>query len=165
MTEPLRFYPNRVKWIVVGLACAIMTAGGIFVVTDGHWLGLLPATFFGLGLIVSLILLWPSSSYLELDSTGFVIRNLFRDSRIPWVDVDYFEARRVGLRKMVTLNFAPNYKALPNARAVTRAISGVDGALPDTYGMSADDLARMMNDHLQGCVSENGSIASNDGAT
>ena len=148
MSERHRFYPNRMKWVVAALTCAVMTAGGLWIIADGSWFGYIATAFFGLGLIVSLILLLPNSSFLELDASGFLIRNLFRDSRLSWADVDSFEARRVGVRKMVTLKFAPEYNTLPRARAAARIVSGAEGALPDTYGRSAEDLARMMNEHV-----------------
>src|ERR1700687_1960820 len=107
MSEPVRLYPNRTKWIVGAVACAIMSLGGVWVIADGNWFGYVATGFFGLGFVVSLILLWPGSSFLELDDSGFLIQNLFRDSRMSWTDIEIFEARRVGARKMVTLKFAP----------------------------------------------------------
>src|SRR5438552_1036804 len=149
MSEPLRLYPKRAKWIVAALACGIMTASGVWIIADGKWFGLLPTGFFGLGLLISLILFWRNSSFLELDSDGFVIRNLFRDSRLSWAQVEGFDVRRIGIRKMVTLTFVPSYTPLARARAVMRAVAGTEGALPDTYGMSAEDLAHIMNERLE----------------
>ena len=149
MSEPVRLYPNRTKFIVGALACAIMLAGGVWVIADGNWFGYVATAFFGLGFVVSLILLWPSSSFLELDDSGFLIRNLFRDSRMSWADVEIFEARQLGARKMVTLKFAPQYTGSPSVRAMAQALSGAEGALPDTYGRSAEDLARMLNEYVQ----------------
>ena len=149
MSETLRLYPDRAKWVLAALACAIMTAGGVWIIADGQWFGLVPTAFFGVGLVVSLILLWPTSSFLELNTHGFVIRNLFRNSRLLWAHIQSFEARRIGIRKMVTFTFVPEYAALPRARAVLRALSLAEGALPDTYGKSAEDLARLMNERLR----------------
>jgi hypothetical protein len=126
-----------------------MSVGGIWVIADGNWFGYVATAFFGLGLVVSLILLWLSSSFLELDDSGFLIRNLFRDSRMSWADIEIFEARRLGARKMVTLKFVPQYTELPSVRAVAQALSGAEGALPDTYGRSAEELARMLNEYVQ----------------
>ena len=149
MSETIRLYPSRTTWIVGTLASAIMTAASIWVVADGNWFGYVGTAFFGLGLVVSLILLWPNSSFLQLDDSGFLIRNLFRDSRMSWTDVEIFEARRLGARKMVTLKFAPQYTELPRVRAMAHALSGAEGALPDTYGRSAEELARMLNEYVQ----------------
>jgi hypothetical protein len=149
MSEAIRLYPSRTKWIVGTLACAIMSAAGIWVIADGNWFGYVATAFFGLGLVVSLILLWPNSSFLELDDSGFLIRNLFRDSRMSWTDIEVFEARRLGVRKMVTLKFAPQYTDSPSVRAIAHGLSGAEGALPDTYGRSAEELARMLNEYVQ----------------
>jgi hypothetical protein len=149
MSKAIRLYPSRTKWIVGAVACAIMSAAGIWVITDGNWFGYVATAFFGLGLVVSLILLWPTSSFLELDESGFLIRNLFRDSRMSWTDIEFFEARRLGVRKMVTLKFAPQYTDSPSGRAIANALSGAEGALPDTYGRSAEELALMLNEYVQ----------------
>jgi hypothetical protein len=149
MSHSLRVYPNRAKWMVAALACGIMMTTGVWMLGDGQWLGLIPTVFFGLGLVVSLILLLPNSSFLELDDNGFLFRNLFRDSRFSWADIAGFEARRLSLRKFVTFDFARGYTASRHARALARTISGAEGALPDTYGMSAEDLADLMNERLR----------------
>lgn len=149
MSAPVRLYPNRIKWIFLGLASALMLAASVWVISDGQWFGYVGAAFFGLGFVVSLILLLPGSSFLELDHSGFLIRNLFRDSRMSWSDIEVFEVRRVGVRKMVTLKYSSRYRALPNARALAQAVTGVEGALPDTYGRSAEDLAQMLNEYVQ----------------
>ena len=148
MSKPFRLYPSRAKWIVGLAACGIMTAAGIWLIADGQWFGFLPAGFFGLGIVVGVVLLLPGSSFLELDADGFLIRNLFRDSRLSWADVDGFEARRLNTRKFVTVNFARDYTASPRGRALARTLAGAEGALPDTYGMSAEGLAKLMNDRL-----------------
>jgi hypothetical protein len=135
--------------MVATLACGIMTAAGVWIIGDGQWLGLIPTFFFGLGLVVSLILLLPNSSFLELDDDGFCFRNLFRDSRFSWADIAGFEARRLSMRKIVTFDFAHGYTASRHAPALARTISGAEGALPDTYGMSAEDLADLMNERLR----------------
>jgi len=149
MPDPLKVYPNRAKWMVAVLACGIMTTAGVWIIGDGQWLGLIPTAFFGLGLVVSLVLLLPNSSFLELDDDGFLFRNLFRDSRFSWADIGGFEARRLSMRKFVTFNFAHGYTASRHARALARTVSGAEAALPDTYGMSAEDLADLMNERLR----------------
>ena len=149
MSDPLKLYPKRAKWLVGTIAAGIMTASGVWLITDGQWFGVIPTIFFGLGLLVGLILLLPNSSFLELDSDGFVVRNLFRDLRLSWAQVDRFEVRRIGIRKTVTLTFVQSYTPLARARAMIRTVAGSDGALPDTYGMSAEDLAHMMNERLE----------------
>jgi hypothetical protein len=149
MSDPLKVYPNRAKWMIAALACGIMTTAGVWIIGDGQWLGLVPTVFFGLGFVVSLILLLPNSSFLELDDNGFLFRNLFRESRFSWADIAGFEAHRLSMRKFVTFNFAQSYTASRRARALARTVSGAEGALPDTYGMFAEDLADLMNERLR----------------
>jgi len=49
-------------------------------------------------------------------------------------------------RKMVGWDYAPTYTAQSLGRKISRGMSGVEAGLPDTYGMSAESLATLLND-------------------
>ena len=54
--------------------------------------------------------------------------------------------RRVGAIRMVAFNFSSAYTRQARMRKVALAIAGTEGALPDTYGLSLQNLADKMND-------------------
>jgi len=49
---------------------------------------------------------------------------------------------------MVGFNFVPTYDRGRTARAVAKALGKCEGALPNTYGRKAEELARVLNAQL-----------------
>lgn len=68
------------------------------------------------------------------------MRSLFRSTFIPWEAVNSFTTKRVALNKMAMIEF--NEKYIDPSKLKSRA-----GAFPDTYGMSAQKLAEIMNEY------------------
>jgi hypothetical protein len=55
--------------------------------------------------------------------------------------------RTTALSGLVGIRLAVSSERLSGPRKAARAIAGYDGgALPDTYGMKAEDLAALMNE-------------------
>ena len=127
------------------LALLAVSAGLVWVaivIGDRHpliaWTG--GGVFAALGLLAAVALL-PGASQLRLDADGLEVRALFRVTRWRWCDVVRFGATRVGLHATVGIDFAEHVHAAARLRRVNRGLSGFDGALPDTYGQRAADLA------------------------
>ena len=89
------------------------------------------ASFFGLGLMVTVAQFWPAASYLKLTPKGFVCCTLFRQWSAGWESVSEFYVGRIGDEEKVIFK-----------------LSGSSGAkfLPDTYGRTLQELADLMND-------------------
>lgn len=136
--------PRKLSLLLYLLGCLAFTAIGVFMINAGRMGGWLPTIFFGLGVIVFIVMMLPGSSYLELTGEGFTVCSLYRRSFTRWSDVDSFFVGRIQ-GKVVMFNFAPTYTRQQTARRVSVAIAGGEGALPDTYGRSAEELAQMMN--------------------
>ncbi len=47
---------------------------------------------------------------------------------------------------MVVFNFTKQYKKSEILRHVAKTLSGFEGALPDTYGMSLNEITALLND-------------------
>lgn len=111
----------------------------------------IPAAFF---LLIAVLLMLPDSAYLELTAEGFRVKNLFRATLYRWSDVaGAFAAIDSGPRGMVCFNFRADFPLSPKARRLAHKLAGYDGALPSTYGMSARDLAALMNEWNAGHAS------------
>jgi len=150
---PFTIYPKKTRWLGVLLGSLAFVAGGILMIRNGDWKGWLAAAFFGLGIPVSLIQLYSKKLSLKVSEDGIEIGSLFRTTRLQWPDISEFgviTVRHHGftVNKMVGLNYSPEYERLSKARAVAKALSGYDGALPDTYGFSAEELAELLSFHL-----------------
>jgi hypothetical protein len=139
------------RWKVLGLLAVSggFTAGGVWMLAAGEWEGWLVSGFFGLCFIVAAALLLPGSAYLRLGPEGFEVCSLFRARSYRWADVEGFGVALVGGNRMVAFNFAPGFPGSVVARRLAVLLSGWEGALPDTYGMGAEELAALLNGYRQ----------------
>jgi hypothetical protein len=143
---PLRLQARRGQksWL---LAVAVaFGAGGIYILPVSPVRGVLAIAFFGLGALVIAVNLLPGGSYLLVEKTGFTVCNVFRKTFYSWSDVAEFVPVDVGNKAMVGLRFSDRYKAAGAGRKLAAYLAGVDGALPDTYGLGARDLVSLLND-------------------
>ena len=146
---PVTLYPSRRKWLLVLLGCALFTAGGIVMVSRAAGGGWFVAVFFAVGAIVAALMLLPGAGALALDADGFQATKLFRRHRTRWQDVTGFAAVKIlpSMQKMVVFD---DIKMTGRTIAkLDAAITGHNAGLPDTYGLSGDDLARLMTQWRQ----------------
>jgi hypothetical protein len=128
------------------LVCAGFCFAGVFLIPRNPvvaWLGL---AFFGLGAILSLIVvLFPQISSLRLAPEGFYLRSIVRTQFISWGDVSLFGVASISMNEMVVFNYAATYTGQRLGRSLAFDLVGWEGALSDTFGMSAEELANLMN--------------------
>jgi hypothetical protein len=141
---PVMLYPSRRKWTLVLVASSLFTIAGIWMVASKAPWGWLVLIFFLCGAVVAAMALLPGAGALTLDDRGFEVKNLFRRQRISWQSATSFEARAIppSATRMVIFDYID-----AKDRAISKLatiIAGRNGALPDTYGFSADDLASLM---------------------
>lgn len=139
--------PDRLRWLVVFLICAGFVAIAI-------WLGPGdPVLFYGAGgffLLCALIaapLMFGVGASLTLDREGFTCRTLFRSFRRDWRVCSAFYPVSTGMRMHVGFSTAQDESAHPKIAAANRAIIGASGMLPDNFGLSAEELADLMNSY------------------
>jgi hypothetical protein len=140
--------PSPWKWLMVTLGGLGFVIGEVFVMSHdasgASWTDWATIVFFGLVAIVGLINLIPGASYLRLDAQGFEMRSLYRGHTTAWSDVTGVGIMQVGTRKLVGWNFIAGYERQSRLRKINTSIAGFEAALPDTYGMSAQALADLM---------------------
>lgn len=104
--------------------------------------------FFLAGAGLCILMLSPERSHLLLTPAGFTVRSIFKASHFRWDEVVEFRTLSVKGTTMVVYSLSPQGKLRYTEslwRKLNRAVSGGDESLPDTYGMSADALAQLMN--------------------
>jgi hypothetical protein len=105
--------------------------------------------FLAIGCVVCIIMLLPGAACLTLDRDGFVVRSLFRNRPYRWLDTDEFAVVEMnypvgrGSKKFVGFNDRSVVGTAMAAWSVR--LAGRNSALPDTYGLSVDDLAHLMS--------------------
>jgi hypothetical protein len=157
---PITLYASQRKWLAILAGCAVFVGiGASMIISPAFFhrsylgvpadiIGWLEIVLFGSGLIVSIMALMPGRSDLTLDANGFVVRNLFRSLTNRWENVDDFTAVTVAATPVRKIMFVGYNDRTQAQRALARANMGLVGrnsALPDTYGMTAEDLVRLMS--------------------
>lgn len=146
LPEAIELRPGRVKWVMIFLISAGFVAIAI-------WLGdeMEPLTrwgsggFFALCGLIAVPQMIGVGARLRLDREGFTCTTLFKSFRRTWVECSEFAPARVGPNLMVGFSTATDETNHPRGAALSRALTGISGALPDTFGMAADELAELMN--------------------
>jgi hypothetical protein len=151
---PRTLYPKKSTAVWLLLLCSAFVVAGLFVGKREGWIAYAGAGFFALGIPVAIVQLLPGSSYLRIDAKGITFRNMFRDTSVLWSDVEEFfvvtmTQKGIPVRKMVGLNYVPSYDRMRLGRRLAAAIANCEGALPDTYGKRAEELATLLNSCLQ----------------
>lgn len=146
LPDSLVLKPDRLRWLVVFLISAGFVGVAVWLGPDED-----PMIFWGAGgffLVCALIaapLMFGVGSSLTLDRDGFSCRTLFRTFRRKWRECSAFYPVSAGMRKFVGFSTQLDEAAHPNMAAVSRALVGASGMLPDTFGYSADGLSDLMN--------------------
>jgi len=94
--------------------------------------------------IVAAVAMLPGAGALTLDAEGFEARNLFRRHRSRWQDTSGFQAARIPPAQQKLVVYDDVTQSAKTLAQINVGIVGRNAALPDTYGLSADDLAQLM---------------------
>lgn len=137
--------PRRVRLAGYFLLCVgFVVIGGAAVVNDEP-VGWFVGGVFAVGAAITLVGLLPGASYLRLAADGLTVCSLFRRHFFAWGDVAGFGVTQVQGRAMVGLDVRSGSSGRSGIARLSRAVSGYDAALPDTYGLAADELAAILN--------------------
>jgi hypothetical protein len=136
--------PSPARWLAVLAICAAFTAIGVVQIRAGVREGWFVAGFFGLGALAAIVVLLPGSSYLKVRQDGFVFGTMFRRWFMPWTAVGPFSIARVAGRELVVFDVI-DPSASSRLGGLSRMIVGANAGLPDTYGMTAGELAGLLN--------------------
>jgi hypothetical protein len=141
---PVTLAPSRLKWVLILLGCAGFVAIGILLMPKSEAMTWFAIVFFGVGTAVALVMLMPGAGGMKLDGAAFEFTSLFRSHSVPWRDATGFMAGtipRAGKMMVFFDDARARGKALGQLNV---SMTGRNAAVPDTYGLSADDLASLM---------------------
>src|SRR5882724_3439764 len=142
----LILYPSRTKHLLFLLLCAAFAVGGVLMIRDDQgWEGWFVVGVFGPGAAIFAVQLLPGASWLRLTPSGFCFCTLFRKSAfIDWASVSPFGVTPISGNKMVVFSTEKGRRS--RLAPVNIALTGETEALPDTYGRSAESLAKLLNE-------------------
>ena len=111
-------------------------AGGVWLLRRGNDWGWVAAVLGGIGAFLSAMTLLPGGAYLRLTSEGFTVGGMLKSFSVRWNDARGFGVVQVsaGGKRAVGYQFADT------------AADVAQGALPDTYGLTHEDLADLLNE-------------------
>jgi hypothetical protein len=145
MNDSHTFFASRRKAVLLLLGSILFVAGGIWMSNEKPVLGWLCAGFFALGIPASFLMMWPNAMYLRLNQEGFEMRSMFGRHMVLWSEVDGFRISSIRGAKMIEIIFNEAYTRQKLGRAVAASVSGMEGAIPNSYNASLDEVLRMLN--------------------
>jgi hypothetical protein len=143
--EALLFRASRAKAALLLLGCCAFVAMGFFIVGNEPLIGWLCMGFFGLGIPVSLLMLFSNRTTLKLTHKGIEVGTLFNVQRIPWRHVASFRIGQIHGARMIAIVYRPG-GAGQTARRLAKSMTGMEGAIPNNYAVSIDKLLAHLND-------------------
>lgn len=146
LPDSMTLKPDRLRWLLVFLIAVGFVAIAVWIGPEKEpmlfWGG---GGFFVLCALIATPLMFGVGSSLMLDAKGFTCRTLFKSFRREWRDCSSFYPVSIGLRKFVGFSSGTDEAAHPRLAAANDAMIGASGMLPDTFGLSADGLADLLN--------------------
>ena len=139
----MTLYPSKIKWVLILLVCFIFITMGISLIGDHNaetLLGLFVCVMSGFGILISVLTLWPDSSWLKLGPDGIRNKIMFRKFHYHWSDINRFGITTVqygvGLSKSKTefVSFWMNHD--DDMRS-----------LSECYGKKTDELVEILESY------------------
>jgi hypothetical protein len=147
MADELTYHASRSKAALILLASVAFVVMGYFMRVEKPFVGWACMIFFGLGIPVGLMLLFsPNSTYLRLDQEGFEMGSFAQKTRIKWTDVAGFELASIRGAKMIAIIYAPHYEGQKAGRAIAENLSGMEGAIANSYDAPLAQVLKTLNE-------------------
>ena len=162
---PVVLRPSRRRWVgLFATSIALTAVCGLAFVDEPNVAMALGVLLFGAGIVIAVLQLLPGSASLRIAPEGLLARGPIRSGSWSWNEVEHFSAYDVdqyGTTKQVGFDLrglTPDRQGV--WKTIGRGMTGVDAALPDTYGMRAEDLATLLEEARERYATEHGISAS-----
>jgi len=164
--EPIVLRPRSGRRAWAFLLCLLFTGvAAVTVPTAPSVIAAAGVAMFGLVMLLATVQLIPGRASLRIAREGLVARTPLRTRRWAWNDIEHFRGYEIQQPYVSTKHVGFDRRDLTPSRqglwrTVSRGMSGVDETLPDTYGLSHDDLAQLLDDARERYATEHGPSAS-----
>ena len=165
--EPLVLRPSRLRTVgtLAGSVALTAVCGWAFV-DERSVVMAVGVLLFGAAVVIAVLQLLPGNASLCISPEGLLVRGQIgsRSWSSSWNEIEHFRAYDVdqyGTTKQVGFDrrdLTPDRQGV--WKTVARGMTGVDAALPDTYGMRAEDLATLLEEARERYATEHDVSAS-----
>ena len=147
MQKELVYPASRKKALLLLAGCIAFFALGIFMLKKDPLEGWLVTIASGVGIPLSILMLFSGRAYLKLTADGFELASpLYKTKLTRWSDVDGFRIRQMRNVKMIAVVYRPGYKEQKMLRKVNSVLTGMEGAIPNSYAVSQEALLATLNE-------------------
>ena len=148
LSPEIVFPASRFKAVFLFFGSIAFVALSVWLMRNGHpivgWVG---ASFFSLGVPVSIIMLLPNMMYLRLTPEGFLMHSPLRSTFIRWSHVERFELCSIRGAPLIAIVHNDQYTELKKFRAVASFLSGgVESGVPNHYRASRAEVFAALNE-------------------
>lgn len=146
MQTEMILFPSRLKYsslVAIGL---IGIAISVLILSEDNWFGWVCLPFSSACVLVSIWAMLSPRFRLYLDSSGLSYATMKKDYAYEWRDIAWFSTVRLATTDYVSFGFAPGFDGDVRIREVNQRFGGFDRFLPDTYGLRADELAKLLEE-------------------
>jgi len=152
MQDELIFPASRFKAFVILVGCMAFVVAALVVALDKPLIGLAGVLIFGAGLPVAILMLRPGNVYLKLNAQGFEMATPFSKRMTLWKDVERLHIEVIRGSRMIAIVYKPGYAPQPALRKISSPLSPMEGAVPNSYAASCDEVLRALNEwHARYC--------------
>ncbi len=138
------FRPSKWKNVGLFLGCSVFVAGAYFMLEDEPLMGWLCISFFGLGVVVSLLQFLTNYPCLILNEEGFEIKGLLRTNFTKWSEVKNFRQGHINGNKMIFFDYTQKHKKGKRGKKLAKFLSGNEGAIQSTYTIKTKELLKLI---------------------
>ena len=149
--ETIVLRPRRWLWaVLLAFVAAFTVAFVLWFIDTPHVVPAALALFFGAIAVLCVLQFFPRWAHLRIAPDGLVLRHTMRTTRWEWNDIEHFVPYEIHHQYSSTKLVGFDRRDLTPARqsffqTLARGMTGVDGSLPDTYGMRHEELAELLN--------------------
>lgn len=146
--QQLTFQGSRERFIwllVIGVCFLVLGYWAAF--DQQRWLlGGVGIAFALFGLVVTLLMMRPGSTYLRLDQLGFEIVVMKRRYRYAWSDVDGFYLCSISGAQAVGIQFSASCSSQRIGRSVAEGLTGIEGAIANLFTAGPAQVCATLNE-------------------
>jgi len=142
---PVELVPPVGRWRVIFAFNLAFVAAGLIMMAQGQKHGVYVVLAFGLIALPLAMVALPGAAKLTIRPDGFIATALYRGHLTRWTEVSEFQVARMARSGQHILVYDDSSLEEGSHFLSGSRYAGRNSALPSTYGMTAEELMRILN--------------------